>query len=289
MFVNRGDLGRPHEEIIRKDVPLLITSVGILKNESNTPLDTIRPEGRGDYQILYISSGKGTFVLDGEEIELAQGTAVLFRPYEPQIYCFHIQDRAEYCWCHFTGNDVETMLEKCHITPDQMVFQADTSSDYSVLFLQMIRELQIKQGEYNEILELCLRHLLLLLNRGQRSDTSQRKALGSIKSAIGHFYRNYNQNIKVMDFAERHLVSPSWFAEHFKEATGCSPQQFIIQLRITNAMHMLDNTEYTVSQVASAVGYTNTQYFHRLFQKHTGMTPMEYRNRMKSHRKTEPS
>ena len=53
------------------------------------------------------------------------------------------------------------------------------------------------------------------------------------------------------------------------------------KLRINNAMNMLDNTKYNVTQIATAVGYDNSHYFCRLFKKHTGMTPLEYRNRNK--------
>ena len=279
MFVKRGDLGKPHEDIVRNDVPLLITSAGMLRNESRTPMDTSRPEGRGDYQVLYISAGKGTFWFDGVETELPRGSAVLFRPEVSQIYSFHIQDRAEYYWCHFTGSEADKLLETCHISPEQTVFRPDTSSDYPMLYLQMIRELQLKQECYNDVLEACLRHLLLLLHRNDDGSADKEAVLGFIDCAIGYFNRSYTQDIRVMEFAKHHLVSPSWFAEHFKQATGCSPQQYIIQLRIVNAMHLLDNTEYTVAQVAAAVGYTNTQYFHRLFHKRTGLTPTEYRHR----------
>lgn len=279
MFVMRGDQGRSHEEIVRSDIPLLVTSMGILRNESNTPMGANRPQGRGDYQLLYISAGKGTFVLDGVETELPRGTAVLFRPGVPQIYSFHIKDRAEYYWCHFTGSDAKATLEQYHISPEQTVFHIGISSAYPMLFLQMIRELQLKLESYNDILELCLRHLLLLLQRDDGGHTGKEAILGFIDTSIGHFNRHYAQDIKIMEHAQNHLVSPSWFAEHFKQATGCSPQQYLIQQRITNAMHLLDTTEYSVAQVAAAVGYANPQYFHRLFRKRTGMTPTEYRRR----------
>lgn len=279
MFVMRGDQGKSHEEMVRNDVPLLITSMGILRNESNTPMGADRPQGRGDYQLLYISAGKGIFLLDGIETELPMGTVVLFRPGVPQLYSFPIEDRAEYYWCHFTGSDAENLLKKCRIPPEQTVFRLGTSSTHSMLFLQMIRELQLKREDYNDILELCLHHLLLLLHRNDGGNTDKEAVLGFIDCAIGHFNRNYTQDIKVMEYAQNHLVSPSWFTEHFKQTTGCSPQQYLIQVRMTNAMHLLDTTEYSVAQVAAAVGYTNTQYFHRLFHKRTGLTPTEYRHR----------
>ena len=61
-----------------------------------------------------------------------------------------------------------------------------------------------------------------------------------------------------------------------------TPLQYIVSLRITNSMNLMDNTNYNINQIAAAVGYDNAQYFSRLFKKHTGMTPSEYKNRERS-------
>ena len=59
-----------------------------------------------------------------------------------------------------------------------------------------------------------------------------------------------------------------------------------MSLRINNAKNMLDNTKYNVTPISTAVGYDNPHYFSRLFKKHAGMTPLEYRNRNKDKEET---
>ena len=59
-----------------------------------------------------------------------------------------------------------------------------------------------------------------------------------------------------------------------------TPMQYIVSLRIHNAMNLLETTKYNITQIASAVGYDNSLYFSRLFKKHTGMSPSEYKNRL---------
>ena len=55
--------------------------------------------------------------------------------------------------------------------------------------------------------------------------------------------------------------------------------QYIAHLRMTNAMNLIDNTNYNMAQIAAAIGYDNSMYFSRIFKKHTGLTPTEYKNR----------
>ena len=282
MFVNRADWGRPHEDIVHTDTPLLVTAVGQYRLNTVVEMRTHRPEGRGDYQLLYIAAGCGYFLLDGRIVNLPRGTAVLYRPLVPQDYTFRASDKAEYFWCHFTGSDVENLLSECHIPQDGMIFSVGTSSDFQWLFLQMIRELQMKQEGYDTILNMNLRHNLLLIGRSQAEErTVGNKMLGEIESAIRFFNMNFSWDIEIKQYAQQHLMSPYWFSQNFKKVTGCSPAQYLISLRMAHAMNLLDNTDDTVAQIALAVGYDNTQYFHRLFRNHTGMTPIEYKERRK--------
>ena len=161
-----------------------------------------------------------------------------------------------------------------------MVFSAGTSSDFQWLFLQMIRELQLKQSGYDTILPMNLRHILLLISRQQAGEKAVgNKILGEIENAIRHFNMHFSWNIEIKEYAQQHLMSPYWFSQNFKKVTGCSPAQYLISLRMAHAMNLLDNTDDTVAQIALAVGYDNTQYFYRLFRNHTGMTPVEYKQR----------
>lgn len=280
MYTNLAYLGEAHEDIVDISKPILVTAAGHYRVHTSRVIETERPNGRGDYQLLYVAAGKAHFYFDGKERIIAKGNMVLFRPGETQIYYLYAAEKPETYWVHFTGSDVDLLLDYYQMPTDENVFFTGTSPDYQWIFRQMIQELQLQRANYEDLLHMHLRHIFLLINRylkeGKQTGTEM---LDEIERATHYFNENYNQQIVIEKYAEEHLMTPCWFIQNFKRVTKYSPMQYILSLRITNAMNLLDNTEYNVSQIAAAVGYDNSQYFSRLFRKHTGLSPTEYKNR----------
>ena len=64
-----------------------------------------------------------------------------------------------------------------------------------------------------------------------------------------------------------------------------TPMQYILSLRISAAKRYLDSTNKSIAEIASAVGYDNPLYFSRIFKKHTGYSPSEYKNKFSQNQK----
>jgi AraC family L-rhamnose operon transcriptional activator RhaR/AraC family L-rhamnose operon regulatory protein RhaS len=63
----------------------------------------------------------------------------------------------------------------------------------------------------------------------------------------------------------------------FAKATRLPPFEYLIQLRLQNAMRLLRNSRLTVSQIAFEVGFNDSNYFTRQFSKRKGVSPLAYR------------
>ncbi len=279
MYVYRGDLGNYVDAIVDTTTPLLITSAGNIRPRSAAKFYTTRPEGREDYQLLYVADGFIHFEFHSEERVVEKGHLVMYWPGESQYYKMYAADQAEFYWVHFTGYDVERLLAEWGIPRGQNVFWVGTDSDYRWLFHQMIRELQLRHSKYEEVTRMNLRHLFLLIERHLTESEEDISAdfHGEIIQAITWFDRHWREPISIEDYATRNRMTPCWFRQKFKHQTGVSPMQYVTNLRITNAMNLIENTDYNISQIAEAVGYENPTYFRRLFHKHTGMSPSEYK------------
>ena len=163
---------------------------------------------------------------------------------------------------------------------NENVFFTGTSPDYQWLFRQMIQELQLQRVNYEDLLNMNLRHIFLIINRYlQEGNDVGTDMLDEIERATHFFNEHYNQQIIIEDYAKERGMTANWFIQSFHKITKFTPMQYILNLRMTNAMNLIDNTNYNMTQIATAIGYDNSMYFSRVFKKHTGMTPTEYKRR----------
>lgn len=73
-------------------------------------------------------------------------------------------------------------------------------------------------------------------------------------------------------------VSLSHLSTVFKQATGNNLSTYVTELRLDKAKALLADLQYSISEVALMSGYIDAKYFSKLFKKHTGRTPREYRD-----------
>ena len=160
----------------------------------------------------------------------------------------------------------------------KMCFFTSVSPDYPWIFNQIIRELQLHRVNYEEMLIILLRQILLVINRYvNEKHYAKNELINEIEKAAHFFEENYNKKISVEKYAEEHLMTVNRFIISFKNIMKMTPMQYIMYLRITAAKGYFDITNKNVTEVASAVGYDNAPYFSRVFKKYTGYSPSEYK------------
>lgn len=90
---------------------------------------------------------------------------------------------------------------------------------------------------------------------------------------------NYALKMSIQTIAEKAGISPRHFIRRFKKATGEPPLAYLQLLRIENAKRHLETTQDSVNEITWKVGYEDINSFRRLFKKHTGMSPRDYRDK----------
>ncbi len=163
------------------------------------------------------------------------------------------------------------------ITRDGNIICAAGSSSWSELCLYLV------QAFYgNQIAMECSKSLLLDMSRSTQapygvltiSNNHQDMEIQSIQDWL---HGNYGEKISIKGLANKFKMSERTFKRRFKKATGDSPLAYLQMLRIEAAKGLLEHEELTIEKIALKTGYEDTSFFRKLFKRHTGISPNEYK------------
>ena len=103
------------------------------------------------------------------------------------------------------------------------------------------------------------------------------KKITYVEEALRYIESNYSQSVNIQVIADYLNIERTYLYRLFKDVTGSSPQEYLLDFRIRRACTLLAETELPVSDIARSVGYENALYFSRLFRQRKGQTPTQYR------------
>lgn len=103
-----------------------------------------------------------------------------------------------------------------------------------------------------------------------------RKMLNRLAHALNLIEQEYTDELDLQQIAQAAGLSKSHLIKSFREAFAMPPLEYLRQVRIQHAMRLLRETGRSITDVAYAVGFNDSNYFSRQFKKHTGQTPRAY-------------
>ncbi len=116
----------------------------------------------------------------------------------------------------------------------------------------------------------------LVLNNTQ-SVLAKRTYPKTIHKALIIIRESYTTPVSLAKLSVSCFISPEHLSRLFKKETGYTVTEFINTLRVSQASQLLVNTDKTVLDIAFESGFNTVEHFHRIFKKHTQMTPHRYR------------
>ena len=99
----------------------------------------------------------------------------------------------------------------------------------------------------------------------------------SLQNVVSYIADHYAFDRPLERLANIACMSETKLKSCFKRQFGCSVTQYIQGRRMSQAEHLLINTDFTMGQIAQMIGYTTSSRFAELFKKSTGILPIEYR------------
>lgn len=135
-----------------------------------------------------------------------------------------------------------------------------------------------KKEEYSDYtIKFCLAEFIAMLCRLKSdflpSQTISSEIIYNISSYIRH---NYNSDLSLDFLSKKFFMNKDYLSRKFKEVSGIGINQFITYVRIKNSEDLLRNTTMSISEVATSVGYNDSNYFSKIFKKINNISPRDF-------------
>ncbi len=257
--------------------------------------ETFRGHQHNLFHVVVFMKSHGAFSLEGEVIEANPGTVVCISPGQRHDFVTY-REQAVYSEVTFS---LETAEEQVLALPFAQVLQIyvglplqfeawqtasmDTAHQLESLIMEITDHAKSGADIANYCCQRSLARLLdcLVWSCTKLSQPSAHidERLVKVKLFIDH---HYTEAIAADDLATLASMSTGYLFRAFKKAYGQPPLAYQQQLRLEAAKTLLRATALRCHEVAIRCGYSNIQFFHRLFKRATGVTPGQYRKQSTS-------
>lgn len=134
-----------------------------------------------------------------------------------------------------------------------------------------------KMASYQEILSWFVEKITDACMSLNRKKEDQSNAI--IKKAKEYINQRFMKDISLDEVSREVDISSYYFSKLFKGETGENFIEYLTRIRMDKARELLQSKEFSIKQICVLVGYSDPNYFSRIFKKSIGITPTEYREK----------
>ncbi len=149
------------------------------------------------------------------------------------------------------------------------------------LLEDMLHEEQIKQTSWDRIMENYLNILITKMLRKTEYGSKRQEQEEVWQELAEYIEGNPDADLTLATLAKKCFYNPSYFSRVFKEKFGMSLVEYVNRKRIDNAVRLLCESEMSVDEILTKVGFSDRSNFYRVFSKFMGSTPADIRKQNK--------
>lgn len=234
--------------------------------------DTYNSQGRDDYYLIYVTDGVFNTEINGTVLHLEKGAVVLYPP--KHKYRYWGEPPSKYLCAHFTGSHVEKILTDLGFSLEPYVLEGEFSPKIQGLFEKILEQYITNAPFLQYSLACLLEEILLTIAINREKNNGYR----TFKESIKYIHASFTQKISIPYLAKLEGLSNSRYITLFTKEIGKTPSQYILDLRLSRASELLLTTNMEISLVGAASGYKDQYFFSKIFKKHMGVCPKQYRS-----------
>ncbi|WP_160396932.1 AraC family transcriptional regulator [Paenibacillus sp. MMS18-CY102] len=237
-----------------------------------------------DYQLTITTHGTCHFTHENKQMALSAGEGLLLHPRDR--HNFHMNDQAGVIIVVVKDERLKPLMDirrdeqaiHHHFAPAVITrcFRQWTSTMFEA---DELDQLAAEETEFRVLGDL---QGLLADNKSLEVMRQHSHSWGAVDPHIArvleYVHSHYTDQLDIDSMAAIALQSRFHFIRSFKNATGFTPYQYVLYLRMEQAKQLLAKTAYTVTEISFRLGFSSASQFYRAFEKSVGTTPEQFRS-----------
>lgn len=240
-------------------------------------------------ELFYVVSGSGNFIIEGKTYHVMEDDLVIVNANVQHTESSKDANPLEYIVLGIEGLSLllEPSQKDEQISEFYSIHNYRKSREEILHFLDLlVKEVEERSDFYDTVCQNLLNILILNVIRRSKSNlviSTQKNATKECTYIRNYIDIHYANPITLDTLANETYLDKFYLVHVFKKQYEISPINYLIEKRIQESMNLIENTNYSISEIASIVGFNSQSYYSQVFKRKTGVTPAEHR---KKHRKT---
>lgn len=236
----------------------------------------IKRESYEPLLIVFVREGKFHIEYRNYNFDAEKGDIVLLDCREPHYY--HAYNGLEFLYMHFDGSNAHEICQ--HILDESgPLIRQESNILIGNLLYNMVNFYENNGIETMFQSSMRIYHIFEYLLSPPEKDVQNDTPLENV---LHYIHSNMEKNLSLEELSEVANLSPYYFAHRFKQQTGFSPMEYVINTRLNHAKVLLVRTNKSVAEISYEVGYSSSGSLINIFVKRIGMSPSQYRKLYKS-------
>lgn len=240
------------------------------------------------YEVYYMVEGKGTYFINDQIYDIVSGDIIIVPP-----NTIHSTDYGNKEYERILLEFSEAMIPKFlkdYINDIPNLYRHPGVSREIYLILKDIeREYKSPDDFSAHEISYLISHMLVALIRNLSAAKVVRSRDAVISEVVAFIKENYQTNITLRQLADVHFISPEHLSRTFKKETNFGFNEFISLVRLQKAEQLLKaRGSRSISEIAYACGFNDSNYFSDKFRRTYGMSPLQYSKSFKLGKSSQP-
>lgn len=235
-------------------------------------------------ELFYIVSGVGSFVLPDREIPVKQNDLVVINPNVEHTEKSNENDSLEYIALGIQGIMFSLVPEEDELPIGLFTYQGEQKETLFYLN-QLLTEIQKQETDYELVCQNIINVLIIKLKRAKNItvESHDSESLHQTVAQVIHYIKyNFNETITLDTLANVANINKYYLSHCFKQDTGLSPIEYVTKVRIEEAKTLLETTDFTISIISEACGFSSQSLFAQTFRRFENTTPSRYRKSIRA-------